>query len=137
MRFTRSHGAIAVTGTALAVAISAVVIGRVPEQARATPSSSPTSGSPSPSRSVSPSPTVSATLSPSATAVPTPAAATPMAFATVNPEQGEAFVPAQTRGVGELTGDWVFMLRRSTLLGTLPHSSGAQQIVPTDRAIDT
>jgi dipeptidyl aminopeptidase/acylaminoacyl peptidase len=29
------------------------------------------------------------------------------------------------------------MLRRSTLFGTLPHSSGAEQVVATDRAIDT
>src|SRR5687768_12723240 len=136
MRFTRSRGAIAVRSAALAV-VTAVVIGCVPEEARATPSLSTPSSSPSPSRSASPSPTVSATLSPSAAAVPTPAAATLMAFATVNPEQGDAFVPAQTRGVGQLTGDWVFMLRRSTLFGTLPHTSGAEQVVATDRAIDT
>jgi len=29
------------------------------------------------------------------------------------------------------------MLRRSTLFGTLPHTSGAEQVVATDRAIDT
>ena len=42
-------------------------------------------------------------------------------------------MPAQTRGLGQLTGDWVFMLRRSTLFGTLP--SG--QVTATEHAVDS
>lgn len=66
-------------------------------------------------------------------AVPTPAVASPPALATARPEQLDALVPAQTRALGQLGGDWVFLLRRSTLFGTLP--SG--QVTATDRAVDT
>jgi hypothetical protein len=142
MRITRFRGVIAVAAAALAVLVVAGVMTRPPEQARPTPNVSPTTRSPSPSASASlsaspsPTPGASETLSPSVTPVPTPAVATPVAFATVSPGHLEAVVPAQTRGIGQLTGDWVFMLRRSTLSGTLPHASGAEQVVATDHAID-
>src|SRR5688500_12827473 len=136
MRVAGSRGLIVVASVVLAAVVAAFVVGCIPEQARATPSAAPTNALPSPSPSATPTPSVSATVTPTVTAVPTTAAATPSVFATVNPNQLEAFVPAQTRGLGPLAGDWVFMLRRSTLLGTVPHPSGAQEVVSTDRAID-
>lgn len=142
MRITGSRGVIAVAGAALAVLVAAAVIGRPPEQARATPNVSPTGGSatvavlsPSPNGSRTPSP--SPALGPSATAAPTTAVPTPQAFATIDPEQLDAVVPVRTRGIGQLTGDWVFLLRRSTVFGSLPHSSGAVEITATDHAIDS
>jgi dipeptidyl aminopeptidase/acylaminoacyl peptidase len=69
--------------------------------------------------------------------LPTPAASTPPAFATVSPRQLDALAPPQTRGIGQLTGDWIFVLGRSTLFGSLPYSPGAEQIVATNGAADT
>jgi WD40-like Beta Propeller Repeat len=77
-------------------------------------------------------PAVSQTASPTSSAT-----ATPQVFATIVPSYVESFVPAQTRGVGQLAGDWVFMLRRSTLMGSRPHAPGVETIAPMDRAVDT
>ena len=89
MRVTRYGGVIAVTGAALAVVTAAFVPWVCGAGAcHAAPLSHQAAAAAQPERVTEPD--VSATLSPSATLVPTPAAATPIAFAKVNPEQGEA-----------------------------------------------
>lgn len=134
MRVTRSRGLIAVASAVLAVVAAAVVIGRAPEeQARATPSATATGTAPAPGVSTSPTTSAFPLTSASPAPVPTPAVASPPALATIAPDLLDAFVPAQTRGIGQLSGDWVFMLRRSTVFGTLP--SGA--VTATDHASDT
>jgi hypothetical protein len=134
MRVTRSSGLIlAATAVLAAVVVVAVVIGRASELARATPSATPTEAVPSPSPSASSTPSAVPIASASPTSLPTPGVASPPALATISPDQLDAFVPAQTRGLGQLSGDWVFLLRRSTLFGTLP--SG--QITATDHAVDS
>ena len=133
MRVTRSGLLIVAATAVLAAVVVAVVIWRVPEPARATPSATPTEMVPSPSASASSTPSAVPVASASPTTVPTPGVASPPALATIDPDQLDAFVPAQTRGLGQLSGDWVFLLRRSTLFGTLP--SG--QISATDHAVDS
>ena len=134
MRVTRFTGPIAAAATVLAAVLVAVVITRQPEAPQATPSATPTEAAvASPSASASPAPSAVPSASASPTVPPTPAVASPSPLATVNPDYLETFVPAQTRGVGQLTGDWVFMLRRSTLFGTLP--SG--QVTATEHAVDS
>jgi len=118
----------------LAVVAAAVVIGRVPEeQARATPSATATGTAPAPGVSTSPTPSAFPLTSASPTTVPTPAASAPQALATVAPDQLDALVPARTNGIGQLSGDWVFMLRRSTIFGSLPTG----QIAATDHTVDS
>jgi hypothetical protein len=133
MRITRPHGLIAVASAVIAVVVVAVVVGCAPEQAQATPSAAATVTVPTSSPSASSTPSVSPTASASPTAVPTPGVASPPALATIDPNLLDALVPAQTRGIGQLSGDWVFMLRRSTVFGSLP--SG--QIAATDHAVDS
>jgi dipeptidyl aminopeptidase/acylaminoacyl peptidase len=132
MRVTRFRAVIVVASAVAALVVAAIVSGRLPEQARATPSATPIA-TPSPSVSASSTSSALPIASASPAPVPTPAVASPPALATIAPDQLDAFVPAQTRGIGQLSGDWVFMLRRSTVFGTLP--SGA--VTATDHAVDS
>ena len=117
----------------IAVVVATLLMGCVPEQSAPSPS---VTALPSPRLSESPIASVSPTASPIAS--PTSSAtATPQVFATIVPSYVESFVPAQTRGIGQLAGDWVFMLRRATLMGTLPHAPGGERIAAMDRAVDT
>lgn len=138
MSVRRSRGAVAVASLALAIVVVAILVGCAPEQARVTSIPAATAAAASPS--VSPSGTAggaSPTAAAPATATPTSGAPTPVAFATITPQRLDVLVPAQTHGIGQLSGDWVFLLRRSTVFGTLPHSSGGEQIAATDYAVDS
>jgi len=133
MRVTRSRGPIVIASAALAILLTAVLIGGVTDQARATPSGTPIDAVPSPGLNASSTPSAIPMISASPTTVPTPEVASPPALATIAPDLLDALVPAQTRGIGQLSGDWVFMLRRSTVFGSLPGG----QITATDHAIDS
>jgi len=74
-----------------------------------------------------------ASLSPSPIAAPTPGVAAPPMLATMDPARVDLFVPPKTRGIGQLTGDWVFVLSRSVEFGTV----GIYNVVPTSSASDT
>jgi hypothetical protein len=142
MRMNRVRGVIVATTAVLAAVVLAVAIARAPEQL-VTPSATPISAVASPTANATPTATATATAtaSPTAaalpTALPTPVVASPTAFATIAPSQLDTFVPAQTRGIGQLSGDWVFLLRRSTLFGTLPHPPLGERVVATDHAVDS